>query len=820
MAEDTLNSRIKMANEWLNGRAGGYLIILSICLVAIWPFLTHAGLPRATDAELHIFRLAELGRLVRGGVLYPRWAPNFYFGYGYPIFNYYAPLAYYAGLPLELLPAVDAVQAVKAVFVFSLLAGALGMFGFVRTLWGRSAAFVAAAAYVYAPYIQYVDPHARGDLAEALSFGLFPLALWFLSRLQEKQTPWTWLAAVGSSTAVILSHNLMALIFFAMLTAWAIWLAFLPGPERGEREAVERQQPPTPAATARPLRHVTVLLGALILAAGLTAFFWLPVALEQDVVNLNNLIGEGGHFDFRNHFLTLAELLGPSRWLDWGATQPAFSLNLGVAQWLLALLGVVALVTKQARRRRAGAFFALAAVALIFMMTEASTILWERVPLLPYLQFPWRLLGPAAALLAVLAGIGSEAAMRLLRRTARRGRDTSRRRSLLPGPAVLAAWLPVLLIGYLMALALPMAMVPPWPAGGWDTSALGVLTIERQGRWLGTTSTGDFVPATVEVVPGLNEQMLQSFQAGEPLDRVNRATLPQGVRVESQSLTPLHTRYQVSADQQFLLRLFLFSFPGWQARIDGRVVDTDLARPEGLLVVPVPAGEHVVDVEFVDTGARLLAWIVSAAALLLVAAAAVGLPGKGAGPDRASPPRPGRAGSFASSTSSVAILLLAVLMAVILPVAQSLELFHLQSTGDVAIPAEHDVTADFGGQVALLGYDAPDRASPGETVEVVLYWRAQREMDINFQVFVHLLGDALVAQSDKLNPGEFPTRRWPLNKYVRDRHSLMIPRGLAPGTYRLSTGMWVQEEGWRLPLFDEDGRQIGDHFVLTEITVR
>ena len=30
--------------------------------------------------------------------------PDFYHGYGYPIFNYHAPLTYYLALPLELLP--------------------------------------------------------------------------------------------------------------------------------------------------------------------------------------------------------------------------------------------------------------------------------------------------------------------------------------------------------------------------------------------------------------------------------------------------------------------------------------------------------------------------------------------------------------------------------------------------------------------------------------------------------------------------------------------------------------------------------------------
>ncbi|MFQ5421059.1 MAG: hypothetical protein ACE5EY_11940, partial [Anaerolineae bacterium] len=81
----------------------GFLLVLAIALVAVWPFISRASLPPGTDAELHIFRLVELSHLVRSGEFYPRWAPDFYHGFGYPIFNYYAPLSYYAALPVELL---------------------------------------------------------------------------------------------------------------------------------------------------------------------------------------------------------------------------------------------------------------------------------------------------------------------------------------------------------------------------------------------------------------------------------------------------------------------------------------------------------------------------------------------------------------------------------------------------------------------------------------------------------------------------------------------------------------------------------------------
>lgn len=146
--------------------------------------------------------------------------------------------------------------------------------------------------------------------------------------------------------------------------------------------------------------------------------------------------------------------------------------------------------------------------------------------------------------------------------------------------------------------------------------------------------------------------------------------------------------------------------------------------------------------------------------------------------------------------------------------------FH--SADYIAAPATEHIYSDFGEQIALIGFDAPESVRPGDTFEVTLYWQAQQPLDINYQVFVHLLEQdrrTLVAQSDKLNPSGFPTKRWPTDKYVRDVHELTVPEGTPPGEYLLTTGLWVQSEGWRLPLLDEGGAQIGDNYLLRVLPV-
>jgi uncharacterized membrane protein len=462
--------------------------IVLVSFLAIWPFVSREALPAATDAELHIYRLAELARLVSAGELYPRIAPNFYYGYGYPIFNYYAPFSYYLGL-LPMAVGFSAVQAVKLVFIFGLLLGAFGMAGFVRRYWGPHAGLIAAAAYIYAPFVHFVEAHARGDLPESLSLGLLPLAFWAMAVLSEKRTTRHWLVAVGIVAVIVLTHNLMALVFAALLAAWLCWAWLVKSDSRGDVY----------------WRGAALLAGIL-----LASFFWLPVFLERDAVNLGSLIGQGDHFDFRNHFLSLRTLFSAPTLLDWGATEPEFAFNLGLPQIALGLMGTVSLAYRWRRENRQlflrWLFYLVGLLLILLLMLPISTPVWSLVPLLPFLQFPWRLLGVATFCLAVLGAVGAHEA---LAQISKRWGNSA------------ATWSGGIALGVILATSMPLAQPPPWNPDFGPTSAGRVLDIELSGRWLGTTSTADFVPVTVEVMPKPQPSVMAGLSSGGPVDRIN-----------------------------------------------------------------------------------------------------------------------------------------------------------------------------------------------------------------------------------------------------------------------------------------------------------
>jgi hypothetical protein len=452
-------------------------------------------------------------------------------------------------------------------------------------------------------------------------------------------------------------------------------------------------------------------------------------------------------------------------------------------------------------------FFLAAAFALIFLMLPVSTIIWEQVPGMPYLQFPWRLLGPTNLLLAICAASGV---------------------ALLPNkpwrwPAVAGA------LAVTILLAIPLLYPAPWSPQFGGTSPAEIIEWEQHSEALGTTSTGDFLPVTVDVIPPPMPTLIRSYTGPAPVDKVNRATIPTGAEVSVVEHGPRHDRFQVSTPQPFRLRLYTFYHPGWRAYVDGKQVDIEIARPEGFVTLEVPRGSHSVLVRFEDTLPRRVGWVISAAAL--AALAGIGLWGaalaalvliglwtpKGPGAHRLTPGRRLGSASFLW-LSGVLIVVLGLKLAVIDPHDR----LHYTSPAGEALPAQHKLRTSFDGQIELVGYDLPEKqVRPGATLSVVLYWRALNDVEKNYQSFVHIAQPLNVAwaQEDHLNPGGLPTTRWPLDKYVWDEYDIYVPPQTPPGEYKINVGLYLLSSGVRLKRQDGDQQRGADSIVIDSILV-
>jgi hypothetical protein len=521
-----VNQRIRLWTEKLRAIPAPWWVVL-LALPALAP-LARPGFFQSHDGLFHLYRLQALDRAVRAGVLYPRWFPEFAFGYGHPVLNFYGPLSYYWGLPLTLL-GFDATLALKLVFAAGLIASALGMYAFARLHMQRSAALVSAVVYAYLPY-HLVDLYVRGALAEFLAFVLFPLVLWTFHRLVTSPQPRRLIRAALASlllAALVATHSLSALIFGPVLGIYLIIL-FNDQPSRGALGGVAL---------------------ALAFALAIAAFYWLPVLAESGYVGL----GESASRGYQDHLVGMSGLFSLSPAYPYPAdsgTAPTFPLGLGQ----LAILVTAPLVIFGLRWRRwVDIFFLAVAILSAFMLTLASQPIWRLFESgLAFLQYPWRFQALTALATAFLAGTLYQVA----------------RRHLSPRYCKPLAATFLLAIGAWALWRLPYTSTSP------DISVEAMWTGDRQVGQVGATWTGEYLPVWVT-----EQRWALSLPLPDP-QPAGWALSPGQVRLTGAG----YTRYDftVEAPEGTTVTLHQFHYPGWQARWQGEILPS---QPEGALAL-------------------------------------------------------------------------------------------------------------------------------------------------------------------------------------------------------------------------------------------
>jgi hypothetical protein len=146
------------------------------------------------------------------------------------------------------------------------------------------------------------------------------------------------------------------------------------------------------------------------------------------------------------------------------------------------------------------------------------------------------------------------------------------------------------------------------------------------------------------------------------------------------------------------------------------------------------------------------------------------------------------------------------------------------SVGQIA----HAHNARLGGAITFLGWNAQPAPSGnaifvvrGQSLDLDLFWRADRALQEVYTVFVHLVDASGRVVADADSPpyrGMFPTDRWTIGEIVRDRHMLIIPANLVSGDYSIAIGMYLPSTGERIPI--ETASNPTDQIFVAQVSVR
>jgi hypothetical protein len=744
----------------------GSLLLVGLILAA--PLLQNAALC-LDDAALHVYRTVALDRALHDGLLYPRWFPDLAYGYGFPFFNYREPLGYYLVEIVHLLGA-SVPLALNVVLAGSLIASGLTMNLWISDVFDRPAGFVAAIVYMAAPYT-VIDSLVRANLPEAIALALMPLILWAFRRLLLRGGRKYFVVAVLSFAALLLTHNISSLIFVPVLIVYIFVL--------------RRAHAVKPGVTFYALRF-TLLAFALALA--LTAFFWLPALAEGQSAQLYLTHTARGN-DYHFNFATAAEVFGPPDPSDPALLNPPLRIALGWAQIILAVLGVVLIKRLASREQRAHVIIAaMAAVIFIFMALPISQPVWDTLPLIRFVQFPWRFVGRAILPIALLAGAGTYAIFH--------SSLVARHSSLVTRYSLLMLFtLPVL-------LSVTPLLYPRICAGAAALSITDVFAYERATGNIGVDPLGAYLPVTVKERP-IGSPLEEQYATDVIIQRLDRSTLPAGTQISVERYGPNRAEIKLDAPQTFRATYLTFDFPGWSITIDGQPVPIVPSEPNGLITFEVPAGQHRITVSFEDTPSRTLANVISLAALIVLAVVLVrGLPRT---MDSATNEGKSDSSFILHPSSFILVPLLFLLLKLLLIDPQLTPLRQTQLQNGALSGVAQAAQVDFGDQVRLLGYRlTPEQSPSGETVRVDVYWRALTLLAKNYQTTVEIIDANGEVWSPKTldRPRDYQdypaTNTWPTDAYVVDSFELPINPGTPPGQYQIFAEVF--ERGSLLPL--------------------
>ncbi|HEX7017965.1 MAG TPA: 6-pyruvoyl-tetrahydropterin synthase-related protein [Patescibacteria group bacterium] len=564
-----------------------FWLLAFIFLASSWS-LFHPGFFRVHD-YVHGARIAEMYRGLAEGQFPVRWSENFGYGYGMPLYLFYAPLPYYVGALFYWL-SFDLVLSVRLLFLLANGGTIIGGYLLGRKLFGTTGGVLVSAAIALAPY-RAVNLFVRGAVSEAWAIMFMPFILYFgMELLSQKPTAKKsslFAGLVLSVAGLMLSHNLTTLMFVPLSFIFLAMYSVL----------IKRQ-----ATLLDSFKRVAVVTFGYLLAGGLSAFYMVPAVMEKDLTQIESILS--GYFHYSHHFLYIRQFFNPT-WgyggSEWGPDD-GISFFLGWGQWL-GLVVVTVLVTQTCFHylKKKTSFKSLRLQLVLFSLSSLvvgvslylsllkSKWLWDIFPLLPFIQFPWRWLSVTIIFVALLTGLATQFL------------NTKKSR-----------WL----YGGVLLLTLVFNAQYFRPERYLDDAAGYYYADEQRIREQMSDILPDYLPKDLKVRTDPT-QPEASYLAPRQEEELVREADEVKTKIKSILVDKGHQKMlSIDLPEATPLTFAVAYFPGWQAEVDGQAVDVS-ASATGLVEVWVPAEEHTVAIFFGRTPVRVLADIMSLVSLLL-----------------------------------------------------------------------------------------------------------------------------------------------------------------------------------------------------------
>jgi hypothetical protein len=599
------------------------VLIPLAALAALLPLLIR-GVSCGQDMPFHLQSWLDAAAQLRHGH-YPQWAFSPAWNAGEPRFIFYPPVSWLLG---ALLTALLPISAVPIVYIFlAIAASGFAMHHLAKHYVSAPAALLASAFYLANPYMLFCS-FERTAFAELLAAAWIPLLL--LAVLRPRPT----IQGIAIPIALLWLTNAPAAVMgcytFALIATLRVVLSLtqkpviLSGASRSEAQskdpdALISPQPLEPFQPQSTLRlALTCILGTL-LGLTLPAFYLIPAAYQRRFVQVAMAIIP--NMRYQDNFLFTRTTDTPHNIVNHTASTLALTV-LGLTVLAISVLILTPRPTSKTRTQAqptlspipyplSPVLLALLTTVIAFLLVPLSSPIWEHLPNLAYLQFPWRLLTILSAVLAFTLAL----LLNKLRLTCSLS-------------SILYPLSPVL------ALALSFTAYHLYvQACDHPSLPTSIATLFRTGH--GAPPTDEYTPNNAD------SDLLRTDNPGYWLTATPNAPAPNTTPTFGELHPTLPTDDVVIPDSQTLsiraphrftinpaipsyLIVNLRDYPNWQVTMGCPTcrmfrVFNHIQRDDGLLAINVAAGTYTIDITWHRTVDQILGLITSALALIALA---------------------------------------------------------------------------------------------------------------------------------------------------------------------------------------------------------
>lgn len=552
----------------------GLILALLLCFWAIKPLFAPGFFPIHDDEQ--IARLFDLDQALKAWHIPPRIAPNLGFGYGYPFFNFYPPLAYYIAEVFKII-GVSYIGSIKFMIGLGFLSGSFFMYLLSKEFFGKLGGVVSAVFYTYAPY-HAVDVYVRGAFPEFWSMAFLPAIFWSFYKFKQNYRWRFFIFSVIFTSSLILVHNLVVVMAAPFIAVWIIFLAL---------------------SSQHKKRFLLASFMVLALSFLTTAYFWLPSFFERKFTMVNLLTAElanyGQHFVYFRQFWNSVWGYGGSIY----GLYDGLSFEIGKIHLVLSLLAcfvaVRLFIVKKART--IGLILIIFIVSLlfsVFMATFHAKFIWDKIEFLWYIQFPWRFLIFSSFFSSLLAGSIT----------------------LIP----IASKIKIFIISLVLFALIRFNTGYFMPAKFFLFVGDSDYTNQEKIRWDASIIAAEYVPKGIATKKSnINTTVIDIDE--KDIAKKSFQVISGDMAVTQIKDLPQEKKYTTLSKKKSILRINTYSFPGWKVYVDGKEVPYSDNNKLKLITLNPLVGSHVVAAKFTDT--KIRSWgnwmsLVSVLALIMV----------------------------------------------------------------------------------------------------------------------------------------------------------------------------------------------------------